>query len=78
MREEDQMGYRNPIVARLFEVMMAIRNRFILGQDKKVVVTQTPADSSSAREDRLIGADRAIVKFRRQLAILLKRSEVQS
>ena len=67
--------YRNPIVARLFELIMGISNRFILAQDRRVVVTQTPADSSNAREDRPIGADRAIVRFRRQLAILLKQSD---
>ena len=66
--------YRNPVVARLFEMMMGISNRFILGQDKKVVVTQTPFDGLDAREDRLIGADRAILKFRRRLANLLKQA----
>lgn len=64
--------YTNLLVAGPFELMMGISNRFILAQDRKVVVTQTPADSSNARDDRLIGADRAIALFRRRLATLLK------
>jgi phenylpropionate dioxygenase-like ring-hydroxylating dioxygenase large terminal subunit len=70
--------HRTAIIAKPFEMLMGISNRFILGQDRKVVVTQTPADSSTAGDDRLIGADRAIVKFRQQLARLLKKDDVRS
>ena len=65
--------HRNPLVARPFEWLMAASNRFILAQDRRVVVTQTPACSLDATDDRLVAADRAIVQFRRQLAALLSR-----
>ena len=66
--------HRNPIVARVFEFVMGLSNRFILDQDRRVVVTQTPADSSDAAHDRMIGADRAIAQYRRQLALQLEES----
>ena len=52
-------------LARPFEWMMGLSNRFILGQDRRVVVSQRPMDSGEADHDRLIGADRAISQFRR-------------
>ena len=56
---------KNPILAKAFEFFIGLSNRFILDQDRRVVVTQTPLDSSQANDDRLIGADRAIIQFRR-------------
>ncbi|WP_293028116.1 aromatic ring-hydroxylating dioxygenase subunit alpha [Pandoraea sp.] len=56
---------RNPLLARPLEFIMGLSNRFILNQDRRVVVTQTPRDSAHAEQDRLIGADRAIIEFRR-------------
>ncbi len=70
--------HRAAIVAKPFEMLMGISNRFILEQDRKVVVTQTPADSSAAGDDRPIGADRAIVKFRQQLARLINNDDARS
>ena len=67
--------HRNPLVALPFGWMMDLSNRFILNQDRRVVVTQTPACSLDATDDRLVGADRAIVAFRRQLAALLAPSD---
>jgi phenylpropionate dioxygenase-like ring-hydroxylating dioxygenase large terminal subunit len=51
--------------------LMSLSNRFILNQDRRVVVTQVPASSEAAIDDRLVGADRAINEFRKQLARLL-------
>jgi phenylpropionate dioxygenase-like ring-hydroxylating dioxygenase large terminal subunit len=51
--------------------LMSQSNRFILNQDRRVVVTQTPASSEAASDDRLVGADRAINEFRKQLARIL-------
>ena len=62
---------RLPVVAQLFELALGWSNRHILGQDRRVVVTQTPANSLDAVNDRFIEADRAIVAFRRRLAALL-------
>jgi len=62
---------RNPLLARPYEAMMGIANRFILNQDRRVVITQTPPVSLDADQDRLIGADRAIIQFRRIYARLL-------
>ena len=69
--------HRNPLIAKPFEWLMAASNRFILAQDRRVVVTQTPAVSLDAT-DRLVGADRAIVQFRRQLEKLLQDAQVGS
>ena len=55
----------NLFLAKAYEFLMGLSNRFILNQDRRVVVTQTPKDSSLAIEDRLIGADRAVSQFRR-------------
>jgi phenylpropionate dioxygenase-like ring-hydroxylating dioxygenase large terminal subunit len=50
-----------------FELLMNLSNRFILRQDRRVVLTQTPASSLDA-EDGHIAADRAIVLYRKWLA----------
>jgi phenylpropionate dioxygenase-like ring-hydroxylating dioxygenase large terminal subunit len=66
---------RNPIIAKPFEVFMGLSNRWILNQDRRVVVTQTPASSLHAHEDTLIAADRAISLFRSLHARLLESDE---
>ena len=66
---------RNPVAAKVFETLIGLGNRFILNQDRRVVVTQTPRDSSDARQDRMIGADRAVSQFRRLHAQLLGRNK---
>lgn len=63
---------RLPLVGRLFELAMGWSNRLILAQDRRVVLTQTPANSLDARADRHIEADRAIIVFRKRLASLLQ------
>ena len=66
----------NPVLAKAFEALMGLSNRFILSQDRRVVVTQMPLDSFDARQDRLIGADRAISQFRKNYARLLKQNNL--
>jgi phenylpropionate dioxygenase-like ring-hydroxylating dioxygenase large terminal subunit len=56
---------RMRLLAWPFERLMGLSSRYILGQDKRVVLTQTPASSLDATEDRHIGADRAIVLYRK-------------
>jgi len=65
---------RNPLAAKIFEALIGVANRHILAQDRRVVLTQTPTDSAEARQDSLIGADRAVSQFRRLHARLLQRS----
>ena len=65
-----------PGLAQLYEGPLGLSNRWILSQDQRVVTTQTPANSLDARDDGLIGADRAIAAFRRLQARLLKRGEM--
>ena len=60
-------------LAKPFEWLMGLSNRFILEQDRQVVVTQRPMNSGEADHDRLIGADRAISQFRRIHQDLLAR-----
>lgn len=55
---------------KLFEMALGIANRFILGQDRRVVLTQRPNADSDTANDVLIGADRAIIQFRRLYAQL--------
>jgi phenylpropionate dioxygenase-like ring-hydroxylating dioxygenase large terminal subunit len=62
----------NPLLAKPFEFVMGLSNRFILNQDRRVVVTQTPAKSADAVGDRMIEADRAIAQFRGIHASLLE------
>jgi phenylpropionate dioxygenase-like ring-hydroxylating dioxygenase large terminal subunit len=68
----------NSVIAKAFETLIGLSNRFILGQDRRVVVTQTPLDSSDALHDRLIGADRAVSQFRRYHTRLLKHNDSDS
>jgi phenylpropionate dioxygenase-like ring-hydroxylating dioxygenase large terminal subunit len=51
--------------------LLSFSSRYILSQDRRVVVTQTPASSMEASDDRLVGADRAISHFRKIHARLL-------
>lgn len=58
---------RQPLAAKAFELLMGRSNRLILNQDRRVVITQRPYDSREAAEDRMIGADRAIARYRHWL-----------
>ena len=60
-------------LARPLGWLISLSNRYILGQDRRVVITQTPADSGDAHHDQLTGADRAIAQFRRFHSLLLQR-----
>jgi phenylpropionate dioxygenase-like ring-hydroxylating dioxygenase large terminal subunit len=53
------------LIARPFEWLMSLGSRFILSQDRRVVVTQTPPSSLDAGHDRLVSADRAVSQFRK-------------
>ncbi|MEY2853125.1 MAG: hypothetical protein RL030_257, partial [Pseudomonadota bacterium] len=63
LRTYHRIGIR--LLAWPFERLMGLSSRYILGQDKCVVITQTPASSLDATEDRHIAADRAIVLYRK-------------
>ena len=65
---------QNPLLAKPYEWLIGLSNRFILNQDRRVVVTQTPLKSADG-EDRLIGADRAISQFRQIHARLLEATQ---
>lgn len=51
----------------LFHRLTRWSNRVVLGQDRRVVMTQTPGNSLDSRDDHLVGADRAIIEYRRWL-----------
>lgn len=51
----------------LMSLVTPLLNGFILDQDRRVVVTQTPGSSLDVRDDHLLGADRAIVEYRKWL-----------
>jgi phenylpropionate dioxygenase-like ring-hydroxylating dioxygenase large terminal subunit len=61
-----------PVVSHAFELVMGWSNRFVLNQDRRVVLTQTPASSLDAGGDRFIEADRGIIEYRKQLERLLR------
>lgn len=52
----------------LFHRFTRWTNRLVLGQDRRIVVTQTPSCSLDARDDHLVPADRAIIEYRKWLA----------
>jgi phenylpropionate dioxygenase-like ring-hydroxylating dioxygenase large terminal subunit len=56
---------RNAWLTQPFDWLLSWVNRFILTQDQRVVVTQTPRDSADAIGDHLMGMDGAIIQFRR-------------
>jgi phenylpropionate dioxygenase-like ring-hydroxylating dioxygenase large terminal subunit len=63
----------NARLMRPVDSLMSLANRFILNQDRRVVITQTPLESGDAGDDRLLGFDRAIIQFRRLHLQLLER-----
>ncbi|GAB6139598.1 aromatic ring-hydroxylating dioxygenase subunit alpha [Methylosoma difficile] len=66
---------QHPVLARLFECLMGFSNRYIFGEDKRVAMTQTPANSLFAKHDILIAADRPVSRFRKLLATLIETPE---
>jgi phenylpropionate dioxygenase-like ring-hydroxylating dioxygenase large terminal subunit len=73
LRTYHRIGWR--LLAWPFERLMGLSNRFILGQDRRVVITQTPASSLDATGDRHIAADRAIVLYRKWHARAVQEAE---
>ena len=57
-----------PLMRQLYELVLGLSNKFILGQDLRIIANITPQFSLDSTSDRLIGADRAIVAYRRWLA----------
>ena len=57
-----------------YERLMSLGNRIILRQDLRVIGTQTPRSGLDATDDRLVGADRAIVLFRKLHARMVSRA----
>jgi len=60
------------LLTRPFDWLSSRASLFILQQDRRVVVTQTPASSVDVTSDRLVGADRAINMFRKLHARMLE------
>ncbi len=58
---------RNPLMGKLMPKIMSLSNPFILKQDQRVVLSQRPFNSLESEADHLIGADRAISKYRHWL-----------
>jgi phenylpropionate dioxygenase-like ring-hydroxylating dioxygenase large terminal subunit len=69
---------RIPLIAKVFEIFIRASNLIIIHQDKRVVLAQTPTNSTDAHGDRLIGADRAISQFRRIHARLLNKNKASA
>jgi phenylpropionate dioxygenase-like ring-hydroxylating dioxygenase large terminal subunit len=62
------MRLSTPVIAPLLHRLVALSNRFILNQDRRVVVTQPPGSSLAPGGDHLLPTDRAIIAYRQQLA----------
>jgi phenylpropionate dioxygenase-like ring-hydroxylating dioxygenase large terminal subunit len=54
-----------PLLGALYSRILGLSNRWILGEDERVVSRITPASSLDADDDHLIAADRAIILFRK-------------
>jgi phenylpropionate dioxygenase-like ring-hydroxylating dioxygenase large terminal subunit len=59
---------RNRLLAAPLHRLVALSNRFILNQDRRVVLTQPAGSSLEAGGDHLLASDRAIIEYRRLLA----------
>jgi len=57
-----------PIARHIYSALLQLMNRIILQQDLNVITHVTPTFSLDSTTDRFIGADRAIVIYRRWLA----------
>ena len=62
------LRYRNPLLAPVIHWLVSLSNRLILGQDRRVVVTQPVGSSLEAEGEHLMRSDQAIMAFRRMLA----------
>ncbi|MBT9548177.1 MAG: hypothetical protein IV090_22490 [Candidatus Sericytochromatia bacterium] len=58
--------------------LMSLSNPFILKQDQRVVLSQRPLNSLESEADHLIGADRAISKYRHWLRKKLEVASVET
>ncbi len=58
---------RLPVIGYLYGVVLQTMNKIILRQDLNIITHITPVFSVDASNDRFIGADRAIVLYRRWL-----------
>ena len=56
---------RSPLLAAPMHLLLGWSNRFILNQDRRVVVTQPTGSSLQGSGDHLLPTDRAIIEFRR-------------
>jgi phenylpropionate dioxygenase-like ring-hydroxylating dioxygenase large terminal subunit len=71
-------AYRKPIaplVDSAYGWALGLSNRFILNQDLRLIERQTPRFSPDALSERHIGADRALLAYRRWLAANLYESD---
>ena len=56
-----------PILRNLIGAVMNTANRFVLSQDRRVVLTQPPESTASTRDEKLVQADIPIGQFRREV-----------
>jgi phenylpropionate dioxygenase-like ring-hydroxylating dioxygenase large terminal subunit len=58
---------RVPVLARFVARVTNIANRWILGQDLRVVHTQPPESTAGLRDEKLVQSDLSIAQFRKEL-----------
>lgn len=68
---------RNALKGKLITRLMSLSNPLILRQDHRVVISQWPQNSLDADAEHLIGADRAIAKYRQWLRKHLRDQQAQ-
>ena len=61
-----------PLLSRVLAHLTGRANLLILNQDRKLIITQTPANSLAAEHDKLISADRTIIAYRKKLKAALE------
>ncbi len=64
-----------PVLDRLLCRLSNLGNRIILGQDKRVVLTQQPKKTELAMGEKLFQADRPIVSYRRRRKELIEKAQ---
>jgi phenylpropionate dioxygenase-like ring-hydroxylating dioxygenase large terminal subunit len=70
-----QRFLRVPSLDRLFCHLSNLGNRIIVGQDKRVVITQQPKKTALAMGERLFQADRPIVAYRQRRKELIEEAQ---
>jgi phenylpropionate dioxygenase-like ring-hydroxylating dioxygenase large terminal subunit len=67
-----------PVLRHMVNYLSSFSNRYILHQDRRVVVTQLPISSELNLHENLIQGDAPIIEYRRRRALLKREDSGQA